>query len=169
MARILVIDSFLAKCIKTFKACIEPEINADIDYEIGLESAMTRFKQQKYDLVVIESLVVWPKNNLVGRIKSFIKRCLNKLTDNSEFEPDIWDMINASSDFDVTSPVQCIPLLRDINPDARYIVTCHLRSGFEKEERKMLEDIPEIIEVLNYLSSDSSKKKMLKIIANGLN
>jgi hypothetical protein len=70
---------------------------------------------------------------------------------------------------DVTSPAQCIPLLRDINPDARYIVTCHMRSGFEKDERQMLEDIPEIIEILNYLSSDRNKKKILKIIAARLN
>lgn len=163
MPRILVLDSEPARCAGTFKACIAPDLSKDIlvDYVSGWKKGLKRFSKNEYDLVVIESLLNLEEFDYSRITMSGIFKGPGSSETGTVHIPGfsaekISNILIRARD--------CIRRMHAINAHAKYIVCCHLRSGYSREERETLSRMNNVLGILNFLSSKKNKQKMLKLI-----
>lgn len=168
--RILVLDSITRLClINAFKASIAPEIPADIqvDYACGWQDGLKCFSQNKYDLVVIESILVVKEidippsaKRIFAETKAIIKKSGGPVIRTVQIPGFTGEKISKV----LIGADECIRQMQAINPETKYIVACHLRSGYSRENRKRLDEMIGVLAVVNHIAARTNKPKVLKLI-----
>jgi hypothetical protein len=172
--RMLILDSVTKKqCSMVFERLIAPEIPADIqvDYAYGWKEGLERFSKDKYAMVVIESILALKEiefsqpafTNVFAKMKALFKKTgtVKGTIHIPGFSGEkISNLLIYASD--------CICQMQAINPETKYIVCCHLTSGYSREEREKLSSLGNVIGVLNFLNSKGNRQKIITLIKNNI-